>query len=258
MENDWVRGCGNCASARGANEIQAESPSARAAARRQIGRIYMDGQDGLQDIRSAVLRAPDRITMVQRCDCAERSAKSPTTSKICATFWPRPARTARGTRWPGIAAESGEQRAAAQMTLADVPLRAFLQQALVPYEERRGHPADCRYSRSCCLCSGSGAYGGRSSRLAALRCRDGRGAGGGSTGFNAGDGRGGQQVDAGAGPDPGGTQDTRGDAVQDHGGLAREALYAAAAEPSRGRSGRHRGGHGRWAHARLGGCGDRD
>jgi ethanolamine ammonia-lyase large subunit len=34
----------------------------------------------------------------------------------------------------GIAAESGEQRAAAQMALADLPLRAFLQQAVVPYE----------------------------------------------------------------------------------------------------------------------------
>jgi ethanolamine ammonia-lyase large subunit len=35
----------------------------------------------------------------------------------------------------GIAAESGEQRAAAQMTLADVPLRAFLEEPLVPYED---------------------------------------------------------------------------------------------------------------------------
>ena len=34
----------------------------------------------------------------------------------------------------GIAAESDEQRAAAQMTLADLPLRAFLQNALIPYE----------------------------------------------------------------------------------------------------------------------------
>jgi ethanolamine ammonia-lyase large subunit len=34
----------------------------------------------------------------------------------------------------GIAAESGEQRAAAQMALADLPLRAFLQQSVVPYE----------------------------------------------------------------------------------------------------------------------------
>jgi ethanolamine ammonia-lyase large subunit len=39
-----------------------------------------------------------------------------------------------GDALAGISAESGEQRAAAQMTLADVPLRAFLEQALVPYE----------------------------------------------------------------------------------------------------------------------------
>jgi len=39
-----------------------------------------------------------------------------------------------GDALAGIAAESDEQRAAAQMTLADLPLRAFLQQALVPYE----------------------------------------------------------------------------------------------------------------------------
>ena len=39
-----------------------------------------------------------------------------------------------GDALAGIGAESAEQRAAAQMTLADVPLRAFLQQAVVPYE----------------------------------------------------------------------------------------------------------------------------
>jgi len=39
-----------------------------------------------------------------------------------------------GDALAGIAAESSEQRAAAQMTLADVPLRDFLQEALVPYE----------------------------------------------------------------------------------------------------------------------------
>ncbi len=39
-----------------------------------------------------------------------------------------------GDALAGIAAESGEQRAAAQMTLADVPLSSFLQEALVPYE----------------------------------------------------------------------------------------------------------------------------
>jgi ethanolamine ammonia-lyase large subunit len=39
-----------------------------------------------------------------------------------------------GDALAGIAAETGEQRAAAQMTLADLPLQAFLDQALVPYE----------------------------------------------------------------------------------------------------------------------------
>jgi ethanolamine ammonia-lyase large subunit len=39
-----------------------------------------------------------------------------------------------GDALAGIAAENAEQRAAAQMTLADLPLRDFLEQALVPYE----------------------------------------------------------------------------------------------------------------------------
>jgi ethanolamine ammonia-lyase large subunit len=39
-----------------------------------------------------------------------------------------------GDALAGIAAESAEQRAAAQMTLADLPLPVFLEQALVPYE----------------------------------------------------------------------------------------------------------------------------
>ncbi len=39
-----------------------------------------------------------------------------------------------GDALAGIAAASGEQRAAAQMTLADLPLRTFLQEAVVPYE----------------------------------------------------------------------------------------------------------------------------
>jgi ethanolamine ammonia-lyase large subunit len=39
-----------------------------------------------------------------------------------------------GDELAGLAAESAEQRAAAQMVLADLPLSAFLQQAVVPYE----------------------------------------------------------------------------------------------------------------------------
>ena len=39
-----------------------------------------------------------------------------------------------GDALAGIAADNAEQRAAAQMTLADVPLQAFLDDALIPYE----------------------------------------------------------------------------------------------------------------------------
>ncbi|WP_291982209.1 ethanolamine ammonia-lyase subunit EutB, partial [Luteitalea sp.] len=39
-----------------------------------------------------------------------------------------------GDRLAGVAAASAEQRAAAQMALADVPLRQFLDEAVIPYE----------------------------------------------------------------------------------------------------------------------------
>src|SRR6202000_150505 len=35
----------------------------------------------------------------------------------------------------GVCAESYEERVAAQMTLADVPLKTFLNEAVIPYEE---------------------------------------------------------------------------------------------------------------------------
>ena len=44
-----------------------------------------------------------------------------------------PARS--GDQLAGIAAESAEQRVAAQMTLADVPLASFLEEPLIGYEE---------------------------------------------------------------------------------------------------------------------------
>jgi ethanolamine ammonia-lyase large subunit len=40
-----------------------------------------------------------------------------------------------GDSLAGVAAESAEQRIAARMALADVPLRQFLQEALIPYED---------------------------------------------------------------------------------------------------------------------------
>lgn len=44
-----------------------------------------------------------------------------------------PARS--GDALAGIAAESAEQRVAARMVLADLPLSRFLEEAMVPYEE---------------------------------------------------------------------------------------------------------------------------
>ncbi|HTS53790.1 MAG TPA: ethanolamine ammonia-lyase subunit EutB, partial [Burkholderiales bacterium] len=44
-----------------------------------------------------------------------------------------PART--GDQLAGIAAASAEERVAAQMALADVPLKAFLNEPVVPYEQ---------------------------------------------------------------------------------------------------------------------------
>ena len=40
-----------------------------------------------------------------------------------------------GDRLAGVAALSAEERAVAQMCLADVPLKQFLREALIPYEE---------------------------------------------------------------------------------------------------------------------------
>ena len=40
-----------------------------------------------------------------------------------------------GDALAGLAAESGEERVAAQFALADVPLKTFLGQAVVPYED---------------------------------------------------------------------------------------------------------------------------
>lgn len=40
-----------------------------------------------------------------------------------------------GDRLAGLAADSAEERVIAQMTLAELPLATFLQEALIPYEQ---------------------------------------------------------------------------------------------------------------------------
>ncbi len=208
----------------------------------------LHGQDGLQNIR---LVAPRRITMVHTMRLRRTIREVTYDFEDLRDLLAKASPYRSGDALAGIAAESGEQRAAAQMTLADLPLQAFLRRGAGALRERRSHPPDSRHPRSGCLSSVVVAYRGRFSRLAALRCRDGRDAGCRRAGVDSGDGGGCQQVDAGAGPDPGGAQDTRGHTVQDDGRTRGKALYAAAAEPSPGRPGRDRGVHDRWPAAWL-------
>ncbi len=70
-----------------------------------------------------------------RTTCTRRrSARADTASATSRRCSPRRRRCAAATSSPGIAAESGEERVAAQFALADLPLTAFLNEAVVPYE----------------------------------------------------------------------------------------------------------------------------
>ena len=72
---------------------------------------------------------------------------------ICGNSSRAPRRIAQGDRLAGVAAESGEERVAAQMALADLPLAGFLDEAVVPYEDGRGDAADHRQPRRGRLCA---------------------------------------------------------------------------------------------------------
>src|SRR5580698_1636863 len=98
----------------------------------------MNGQDGLQDIRSADIRARSARggpyyygpTMRLRRKIREVTYEFADLRDLLAKASPYRS----GDALAGIAAESGEQRAAAQMALADLPLQSFLDEALIPYE----------------------------------------------------------------------------------------------------------------------------
>ena len=64
------------------------------------------------------------------CTVGERRYKFPDLKTLLAKA--TPARS--GDRLAGLAADSAEERVAAQMALADTPLRTFLDEAVVPYE----------------------------------------------------------------------------------------------------------------------------
>ena len=101
-----------------------------------------------------------------------------------------------GDRLAGIAAESAEQMIAARIALADVPLKQFLQEAVIPYEGDEITPPDRRYPRPPSLRAGFLADDRRVPRLAVV----GRGDHGGSCKARARhyarNGRGGLEADA--------------------------------------------------------------
>ncbi len=101
----------------------------------------------------------------------------------------------------GLAAESGEERVAAQYALADLPLRTFLDGAGDSLRDRRGHAADRRQPRPGGVRADRASDGRRLARLAAFRCPDRRGARAPRGRHHARDGGGGQQDQPHAGPD---------------------------------------------------------
>jgi ethanolamine ammonia-lyase large subunit len=136
MENDRVRGRGSLR-----QRARPERDSGRKPKRQSKAPaadwfvLILGGQDGLQDIRSGILRAPERITMIATMRLRRKIREVTYHFEDLRDLLAKASPYRSGDALAGIAAESGEQRAAAQMTLADVPLREFLQQALVPYEE---------------------------------------------------------------------------------------------------------------------------
>ena len=54
---------------------------------------------------------------------------------ICATCWPKRPRRAQATVSPALRADSAQEMIAARMALADLPLKQFLNEAVVPYED---------------------------------------------------------------------------------------------------------------------------
>ncbi len=143
-----------------------------------------------------------------------------------------PARS--GDRLAGLAAGCGEERVAARMALADLPLGEFLKTELVPYE-------DDEVTRLIADTHDAGAFAAVSAMtvgefrdfllahettaetLAAL-----------AQGLTPGNGGGGLKAHAQPGPDRGGAEGLGRHAVQQHDRLAGAAVGAAAAQPPDG------------------------
>ena len=143
MENDGVRWRRSlCQGARRAGRKAEQETDKAAAAKRLVW--TMDGQDGLQNISRSGLRAEAYYYWVTTMRLRRKIREVTYNFEDLRDLLAKASPYRSGDALAGIAAESAEQRAAAQMTLADLPLRAFLQQASGALRERRGHPADHR------------------------------------------------------------------------------------------------------------------
>ena len=148
-----------------------------------------------------------------------------------------------GDALAGLAAETGEERVAAQFVLADLPLRRCLDEPVVPYESDEvtrlivdGHDAAAFAPIAHLTVGGFRDWllsdDATTDALAAARA-----------GRDAGDGGGGQQALPSPGPDGDRGEVPCGDPLPQHDRPARAAVGAAAAEPSDRRSARHRRQH---------------
>jgi ethanolamine ammonia-lyase large subunit len=124
MENDGVRGCRSLCKSKRREQETGQNHSANVVV------SILHGEDGLQDIRPA----PVRITMIHTMRLRRTIRDVTYQFEDLRDLLAKASPYRSGDALAGIAAESGEQRAAAQMTLADLPLQSFLDEALVPYE----------------------------------------------------------------------------------------------------------------------------
>src|SRR6202522_3773342 len=136
MEDDGVRGCGSLRQRAWPEGHSGREPKRQScASAADLIRFILGGQDGLQDIRSAILRAPERITMIATMRLRRKIREVTYHFEDLRDLLAKASPYRSGDALAGIAAGSAEERAAAQMTLADLPLRTFLQYAVVPYEK---------------------------------------------------------------------------------------------------------------------------
>ena len=108
-----------------------------------------------------------------------------------------------GDRLAGIAADSAEQMVAARMALADVPLRQFLNETVIPYEDDEVTRLIVDSHDAQDFAAISSLTVGVIPRLVAVRCGRQRGAGKDIARGHAGNGGGGLKADAQSGSDPG-------------------------------------------------------